>query len=343
MSGRARILVGVLIVLLVGAAGCKRPSQTKGPQPGQPAVASYSEEKVLQTAVCANQPAVALPLGIKFGRELLLVGYSVKPPTVVKGEPATLEITWKCLSKPSRDWRFWTKMDYEGTPSRRLGCDHNPTLPTSRWQPGKYYRDQIVFAIPKDFKGGVYRLSIGVFTSRPYSTLPQTLTGPSEQFGAVNVAPSRGEKGPGLAGETREPRVSERLGVTFGKELILVGYSVSPSPLQKGRKAELQIVWKCLGKVSHNWRIWTHLDYTAQPSRRLNLDHDPTLPSTLWRAGEYYRDRVEFTVPGDFKPGKYRLGIGPFKSRPVSVYLPEKVVKSGQRYGTVEVGFSAGR
>jgi hypothetical protein len=158
-------------------------------------------------------------------------------------------------------------------------------------------------------------------------------------------APAPGGKAPAAkVGPTTErrsaPTVAQKLGVTFGKELELVGFNISPSPVIKGEPATLEIVWKCLSEPSRNWTVWTHLDYQGTPAKRINKDHYLRAPMTMWEPGKYYRDKVQFTIPASDKPGKYRVSIGVYfqpSKKAALQYLPEKLSKDGNRYGTFEV------
>jgi len=289
-------------------------------------------------------PEVAQNLGVTFGKELLLIGFKVSPSPVVKGKPAVMETVWKCLARPSRNWRIWTAIDYYGSPQRRLNAGHYPGTPTREWVPGKYYVDRLVFVIPMDFKGGAYTVSHGVFFPTPNGHadyLSESVAATGQRLGVISVALSRGEERPGMWPESREPAVAERLSVAFGKEILLVGYTVKPSPVRKGKPATLEVVWRCLAKPSHDWRLWNIIEDLGPPYRQINLQHPLALPVGSWEPGKYYRDTVEFSMPANYKPGKYRVSIGvfpPFKTR--VPYPPEKVMPGGKRYGTLEVGSS---
>lgn len=343
-----RVLAVSLLLVVAGFAGCKRPGKAGVWQP---------REKVQPTEAMGAEPSVATRLGVKFGEEVLLVGYNLAPETITKGRPATLEIIWKCLSKPSRDWRVFTHFDYRGPQPgklRRLNRSYSPALALSKWQPGKYYRDKLTFIMPNDFPGGIYSLSIGLYLrsttgasgAPQFTNPPETVQVGGERFGYLAVAPSRGEKALTAEGESEQPPVSEKLGVTFGlgKELLLVGYNVRPSPVQKGKKAEIEIVWQCLKKPSRNWDVGTYVDRPGDPSARQNLSHSPQVPMTLWKPEKYYRDKVEFTPPDSLKPGRYTVSIGVYKRESDASYadLPAKAVEGGKLRGTLEIGYSSG-
>ena len=338
MSGRA-VVVSALVALLA-LQGCQRARRGPGAQaPTEEARRAAAREEVGATAVAKSAPEVDYRLDVTFGKELLLVGFSVSPFPIPKGESATLESVWKCLAKPSRNWVTWTYVTYLGSPRRQLTLDHSPATPIGEWQPGQYYIDPLSIVIPKDFKGGPYEVSLGLYAGAIH--LAESLAPGSQRTAEVGVAFSR-EEMPRVRGERREPRVAQRLSVAFGDELLLVGHSVDPNPVVKGKPATLEIVWKCLARPSRDWVVWTHIG----PSQMINRDHRSFFPIVMWEAGKYYRDSVEFTMPAGAKPGQYPVSIGPYASAgrgQPTLLLPEKVMQGGKRIGAIEVGFSGGR
>jgi hypothetical protein len=334
----SRGLKFMLLVALVAVQGCPRPQKPRG----------YMTGKAGPTIVLGSAPKIAQNLGVTFAKQITLVGFNISPSPVVKGQRATLEIVWKCLAKPTYDWVVWTRIDHRDSAVSRLIADHRPAVPTTSWRPGKYYADRLVFQIPEHFKGGLYDVFLGLYGSagpqrRQIKYATESLLAGGERRGVISVALSRGEKGTAMSAESREPSVSEKLGVTFGGELLLVGYTLKPSTVEKGKAANLEIVWKCLAKPKRSWIIWTRIDYLGTAAKSINRDHPPLLPTTLWEPGKFYRDNVNFMIPASEKPGKYRLSIGLYAGivagKPPR-YLPEKVMQGGKRYGTLEVGFS---
>jgi len=153
----------------------------------------------------------------------------------------------------------------------------------------------------------------------------------------------------GATSELRSaPKVAETLGVTFGKELLLVGINVSPSPVVKGKPATLETVWKCLVKPSRNWTFWTHIDHEGRWQQRFNGDHPPMTPTSKWRPGMHYVDRLVFVLPPDLPGGAYSVSMGVYavpaapsaKKRLGTAYLPEKMAAGSVRRGTIAVAFS---
>jgi len=351
---RARGLILISIIGLLVAQGCqRRPGKPAGPPApgaaGGRAGLPVSAREVGATGVQNTAPSVDYNLGVTFGKELLLVGFNVSPSPMSKGEPATIEAVWKCLAKPSRNWTTWTHLNFLGSPPNRYNGDHPPSTPTSRWEPGKFYVDPFTFVLPEAYKGGAYQVSIGLYgmprnwtKEKPFLYLPETIVAGGQRVAEVGVGYSGAEEQPAMRAESKEPRVAEKLSVAFGDEMVLVGYNVQPSPVQKGDPATLEIVWKCLTRPSRDWTVWTHIG----PSQMINRDHRPALPIALWKPGKYYRDKVSFTVPPDKKPGQYPVSIGLYagagEGQP-TLLLPEKVLEGGKRQGVIEVGFSAGR
>ncbi len=106
----------------------------------------------------------------------------------------------------------------------------------------------------------------------------------------------------------------ERLDPTpFGDTLLLLGYDLDDSRVQRGGEIRLTLYWQCLKPLEESYRIYLRLlnpvyrvwgEQSAPP-----LSPWGELPTNKWEAGVMYRDdrNIEF-LPGT-PPGVYRLGL----------------------------------
>jgi len=113
----------------------------------------------------------------------------------------------------------------------------------------------------------------------------------------------------------------ERLQPTlFGDTVLLLGYNLDDSRVQRGGEIRLTLYWQCLKPMEESYHIYLRLlnpiyrvwgEQSAPP-----LSPWGELPTNRWEAGVMYRDdrRIEFQ-PGT-SPGVYRLGL--------SLYDPQR-------------------
>jgi len=100
---------------------------------------------------------------------------------------------------------------------------------------------------------------------------------------------------------------------SFGDSILLLGYDLDDSRVQRGGEIRLTLYWQCLKPMEESYHIYLRLlnpvyrvwgEQSAPP-----LSPWGELPTNRWKAGVMYRDdrRIEF-LPGT-PPGVYRLGL----------------------------------
>jgi hypothetical protein len=108
--------------------------------------------------------------------------------------------------------------------------------------------------------------------------------------------------------------------VPFGDAVLLLGYDLDASRVQRGGEIRLTLYWQCLKPMEESYHIYLRLlnpvyrVWGEQATRPLSPWGE--LPTNRWEAGVMYRDdrSIEF-LPGT-PPGVYRLGL--------SLYDPQR-------------------
>jgi 4-amino-4-deoxy-L-arabinose transferase-like glycosyltransferase len=114
------------------------------------------------------------------------------------------------------------------------------------------------------------------------------------------------------------PTPQHPLDVRLGDELAVRGWDVTDSSgarvssVRPGKVYRFVIHFEALGSVTGNWETFIHIDGFQ---RRFNGDH-PALagkyPLHLFRAGDHFADRYDFTLEPNFTPGDYHVYFGLF-------------------------------
>ena len=161
----ARYLVPVALLAL--SLSCAK--QTQEPEPPSAELSAY----VL--------PALPKDVGhetfIDFGGKLHLVGYDIQPEGVASpGTKVKLTMYWRSHQPLGPGWQLFTHLDAPWLPSENLddkgplrklvqGPDGEQTqvLGPSRWQPGRIYKDEIEFEIPKNVDSPEVTVVAGVW------------------------------------------------------------------------------------------------------------------------------------------------------------------------------------
>jgi hypothetical protein len=142
--GSARLLG--LVILLSGCS--KDPALTR------------AEEAELAAFVSAAPPADLSKLDVDFDGKVHLVGYTIVPKQAQypAGTRVTVTLVWACDQKLEPGWLLFShllgpsgaaidNLDDNG-PMRHLPGVSGQPLPPSRWEPGRFYRDELTFTIP---------------------------------------------------------------------------------------------------------------------------------------------------------------------------------------------------
>ncbi len=85
----------------------------------------------------------------------------------------------------------------------------------------------------------------------------------------------------------------------FGDAIEYLGYDTDPVQPRAGRPVAITYYFHALKDVSHDWKIFVHVDGRGGQSR-INGDHYPAggaLHTDQWKAGQYVADRFVVDLP----------------------------------------------
>lgn len=110
----------------------------------------------------------------------------------------------------------------------------------------------------------------------------------------------------------QRPSYERDVGVALGKSVRLIGADTTRGPLARGDAVELSVYFEVLTELDRDWRVFLHIDAQGG-GYRIHGDHPPLggrYASSLWRKGEYLKDRYTTSVPLDATPGRYDVWVG---------------------------------
>jgi hypothetical protein len=151
-----RALPAMLLVCLA-CAGCGGGS----PQLERVVAEAAKHPDPLARYVSDTAKPVSQPLGVVFGDQLELVGINV-PAQVKTGEPFKVELVWRCLAEPGRDWQIALLFDHP-KPWWRLNEGHWPPVPTTMWRKGLYVSWTVEVTFPAKALPGDYTIDVHPF------------------------------------------------------------------------------------------------------------------------------------------------------------------------------------
>ena len=169
----------------------------------------------LSSYVSATPPAGMAPLDVDFDGKVRLVGLVVSPeqPEYPPGSRVTVTLVWRCDQKLDEGWLLFThvlgpagqtvlNLDAGGPLRHKDGVAGQPLSP-SRWEPGKFYRDELSFTVPA---GAPPSLTVEAGIYRAATRLPIAGAGAGKEGRAVVVRLATGAKD--LTAEVKELAVA---------------------------------------------------------------------------------------------------------------------------------------
>ena len=157
----------------------------------------------LSSYVSASPPAGMAPLDVDFDGKVRLVGLVVSPkqPEYPPGSKVTVTLVWRSDVKLDEGWLLFThvlgpafqtvlNVDAGGPLRHKDGVAGQPLSP-SRWEPGKFYRDEVSFTVPA---GAPPSLTVEAGIYRAGARLPIAGAGANKEGRATVVRLATGAK-----------------------------------------------------------------------------------------------------------------------------------------------------
>ena len=172
------------------------------------------------------------------------------------------------------------------------------TYPFYSWETPQFLIDWQSLQVPDNIPSGEYRL-IARFRDGAEATLAVADLGPLRV-----TATER---------NFVVPDVERPYPATFGNEIDLLGYNLTP--LGKSGQYQLDLVWQAKTAPSRDYTVFVHLlqaDGTCAPCvwQQDVMPQQNQYPTSRWLADEVVTDSYQVQIPPDTPSGSYRLEIG---------------------------------
>ncbi len=101
--------------------------------------------------------------------------------------------------------------------------------------------------------------------------------------------------------------------VNFEDKIQIEGWKVEPKEPRPGSPITITIYWRALQKISHNWKVFVHIDSAGQ---RIHGDHEPVeglFLTTDWKKGDLIQDTYYKVVKSTVSPAHFTFYAGLFR------------------------------
>ena len=285
------------------------------------------------------QGAIPNRLDANFGGEMALLGYELGQSSVTPGGSFGLTLIWRAETAMDRNWSVFVHLlgEHDILVAQRDTYPGLGLLPTRLARPGQTWADRYVVNVPLGaYPTGESRVEVGLYDLSGGARLP--VAGGRD---SLVLAPL-----PVLA---RPGDVPNPLGVNFGNQIELAGYSVDTRLLQapqnvgqkilrklimktpfslsvfgvppyEGQAAEglvLTLYWRALRPVDMNYSVFAHIRGEGESlwGQHDGWPQDGASPTSAWIPGELVEDAFPLTLQVGTPPGVYDLEVGLYDSQ----------------------------
>jgi len=256
---------------------------------------------------------------INLGDKVLFLGYDLASDAVRQGEDLHLVLYWQAQQPLEKQYSVFAHLDAPPDYTTWAGSDNlNPGgIPTSRWAPALYTRDEHTISIPADLPPVEYLLQVGLYDKVTGERLP-ILAADSKS------AASRSTKGDSIplqpvhvlrAKPINVRCLPHRDGSLLGGKIELLGYELEEEPMRPGGVLELTLYWQAREEIGESYIVFTHL-LDGEGNILGQQDGIPVeglYPTLAWLAGQVVEDKHRIPITATAPAGSYRIAVGMYQ------------------------------
>jgi hypothetical protein len=250
---------------------------------------------------------------INLGDKVLFLGYNLDDDAVRQGKDLHLVLYWQAQQPLEKQYSVFAHLDAPPDYTTWAGSDNlNPGgIPTSRWAPALYTRDEHTISIPSDLPPVEYLLQVGLYDKVTGERLPilseaGQLPGDNIPLQTVHVLRAK---------PISVQRLPHHDGSLLGGKIKLLGYELKEDPLRPGGALELTLYWQAREEIEESYIVFTHLldgegniqgQQDGIPVERMYL-------TSSWLAGQVVEDKRHVPIGTTVLAGSYRIAVGMYE------------------------------
>jgi hypothetical protein len=282
---------------------------------------------------------------INLGDKVLFLGYDLASDVVHQGEDLRLVLYWQAQQPLKKQYSVFAHLDAPPDYTTWAGSDNlNPGgIPTSRWAPALYTRDEHTISIPADLPPVEYLLQVGLYDKVTGERLP-VLSEEGQALRPFDGAQDRRGSGQALrpfdgaqdrrgsgqaAGDSillqtvhvlrTKPinvrRLPYRDGSLLDGKIELLGYELKEESIRPGGAIELTLYWQAREEIEESYIVFTHL-LDSEGNIQGQQDGIPVegmYPTPSWLAGQVVEDKHRIPIAATAPAGSYRIAVGMYQ------------------------------
>lgn len=274
------------------------------------ALTGYLAPAYARPPTFAAGAALPNPVAIQFDYFARLRGYEVNAATLSPGAPLDVTLYWEVTGQPPGNYLLFVHLLDTTNETLTAQRDTHPGLgnfPTSQWQPGDRFVDQIRLYLPETaYAPSQAVVQIGLYAPVGYrlgitDAVGQSL-GDAFPLGTVHIIPA----------STSYPNPQDQ---NFNNQARLIGYDLSQRQAPSGGDVTVTLYWQALPGVGPDNGVELRLlDEIGAPRLAIKASPDPL--TAVWQPGQVYPMIITLPlVPESVPPGVYQPDLALLDSR----------------------------
>ena len=231
----------------------------------------------------------------RFPQGLAIAEVQLERTHLGQGEVLPLTVKWTAVAPVERDYTCLLKLkDERGEVAQEWQEPIASSYPTSRWPVNVLVLARYRLGLSRDLPAGRYHLVLAPSDALTGEELGEFVMGIIEV-----TAPER---------QFTVPEMETELGVTFGGEVLLLGYDLA----REGEELRLELYWQALRQMAMDYKVFVHLFDPSTETIVAQHDAMPReghYPTSRWAKGEVVSDSITLDL-AEVPPGHYRLAVG---------------------------------
>jgi len=260
----------------------------------------------------ADVPASARRFDVDYGGVIRLLAFEVGKERVRPGDMLPVTLYWQALAPTSEDFSIYLQLfGWQQELGQRDSYPGGGTRPTSRLAPGQVVRDTYLIPVRPDAKGPAPAwISAGLYRLSSQEKLPATDAQGKPVVFPILAKLALDTPGPTLAG-------AHPLDANLDGRVRLTGYDLAGDRIRPGQEMTVTLYWQVTVPLEADLKTFVHL--RDEENRAVaQVDAAPLqgfYPTSAWQPGEILNDTQRLALPGDLKPGKYRIFAGLYDAK----------------------------
>jgi hypothetical protein len=257
------------------------------------------------------------PLDETFDGRMRLVGYTLPTRDLVAGSVIYVTLYWQPIEPAWEDYEVFVQVWDDGGTAIASAHDfpYSGMYRSRIWQPDEIVPTHHWLALPEDLSVGRYTLVTGLFRQLENERVPVEGTASDSADRIVRQPTMRVTPEPIARDLPESPSPIAFGDLRFsGLAMEVDGTHTSDFPLRltAGQTITFDILWESDAPLERDYNLFVHLSpaLDAPPAAQVDVPIGGGLPTSVWRPGESYGDKLSLALPADLAAGDYTLSLG---------------------------------